>query len=38
MTVQQIGDVLGISRTTVYRVLRRENEQIAVRRAGDGTR
>ncbi|TPG06957.1 recombinase family protein [Curtobacterium flaccumfaciens] len=32
MTVAQIGDVLGVSRTTVYRALRRENESITGRR------
>jgi DNA invertase Pin-like site-specific DNA recombinase len=32
MTVAQIGDVLGVSRTTVYRALRRESEPIAGRR------
>lgn len=32
MTVQQIGDVLGVSRTTVYRALRRESEPVAGRR------
>jgi len=32
MTVAQIGDVLGVSRTTVYRALRRESEQVAGRR------
>lgn len=31
MTVPQIGDVLGVSRTTVYRALRRESESVAVR-------
>ncbi|KQR29801.1 recombinase family protein [Curtobacterium sp. Leaf154] len=31
MTVAQIGDVLGVSRTTVYRALRRESEPVAVR-------
>jgi DNA invertase Pin-like site-specific DNA recombinase len=32
MTVAQIGDVLGVSRTTVYRALRRESEPVAGRR------
>ncbi|WNY35405.1 helix-turn-helix domain-containing protein [Curtobacterium flaccumfaciens] len=32
MTVAQIGDVLGVSRTAVYRALRRENESITGRR------
>ncbi|TCU82260.1 exonuclease VII large subunit [Curtobacterium sp. PhB191] len=32
MTVAQIGDVLGVSRTTVYRTLRREVEPVAGRR------
>ncbi|WP_349815001.1 hypothetical protein [Curtobacterium sp. MCSS17_005] len=32
MTVAQIGDDLGISRTTVYRGLRRENEPVTGRR------
>lgn len=32
MTVAQIGDVLGVSRTTVYRALRRESGPIAGRR------
>jgi DNA invertase Pin-like site-specific DNA recombinase len=32
MTVQQIGEVLGVSRTTVYRALRRESEPVAGRR------
>lgn len=31
MTVAQIGDVLGVSRTTVYRALRREGEPVAGR-------
>ena len=33
MTVAQIGDVLGVSRTTVYRALRRESEPVAGRRS-----
>jgi DNA invertase Pin-like site-specific DNA recombinase len=32
ITVAQIGDVLGVSRTTVYRALRRESETDAGRR------
>ncbi|WP_309147091.1 helix-turn-helix domain-containing protein [Curtobacterium sp. MCSS17_008] len=32
MTVAQTGDVLGVSRTTVYRALRRESEPVAERR------
>nr|WP_232536550.1 helix-turn-helix domain-containing protein [Curtobacterium flaccumfaciens] len=32
MTVAQIGDVLGVSRTTVYRALRRESKPVAGRR------
>lgn len=32
MTVAQIGDVLGVSRTTVYRTLRKEGEPVASRR------
>ncbi len=32
MTVAQIGDVLGVSRATAYRALRREREPIAGRR------
>jgi DNA-binding MarR family transcriptional regulator len=31
MTVAQIGDVLGVSRTTVYRALRRESKPDAGR-------
>lgn len=32
MTVQQIGEVPGVSRTTVYRALRRESDPVAGRR------
>ena len=32
MTVTQIGDGLGVSRTTVYQALRRESEPVAGRR------
>lgn len=32
MTVAQIGDVLGVSRTTVYRALRRDSDPVAGRR------
>ncbi|MBF4609374.1 DNA invertase Pin-like site-specific DNA recombinase [Curtobacterium sp. PhB42] len=33
MTVAQIGDVLGVSRTTVYRALRRDSDPVAGRRS-----
>ncbi|MET3452594.1 DNA invertase Pin-like site-specific DNA recombinase [Curtobacterium sp. 1544] len=36
MTVAQIGDVLGVSRTTVYRALRRESEPLVKRRRKSG--
>ncbi|WP_256382225.1 helix-turn-helix domain-containing protein [Kocuria sp. WRN011] len=33
MTVAQIGDVLGVSRTTIYRTLAKHAEPVARRRA-----
>ncbi len=33
MTVAQIGDVLGVSRTTVYRALRRDSDPVAGHRS-----
>ncbi|WP_284754806.1 recombinase family protein [Curtobacterium sp. ME-Dv--P-122a] len=33
MTVAQIGDVLGVSRTTIYRTLARHTEPVAARRS-----
>jgi len=32
MTVAQIGDVLGVSRTTIYRAIARHAEPVAARR------
>lgn len=32
MTVAQIGDVLGVSRTTIYRALARQNDAVTVQR------
>lgn len=32
MTVAQIGDVLGVSRTTIYRTIARHTERVAARR------
>ena len=32
MTVAQIGDVLGVSRTTIYRALAKHAEPVAARR------
>lgn len=32
MTVAKIGEVLGVSRTTIYRTLARQNDQATVRR------
>jgi len=36
VTIEQIGEVLGVSRTTMYRALRRENESVAGRRGKSG--
>ena len=33
MTVAQIGDVLGVSRTTIYRALNRQSTQAVPRRS-----
>lgn len=32
MTVAQIGEVLGVSRTTIYRTLARQTDNATVRR------
>ncbi len=37
MTVEKIGEVLGVSRTTVYRALRREPAPVAPRRRSTAT-